>query len=961
MATTTATTTTTNNATLTILTANVRGFRTNVGELTHTALTQHADIVVAVETFLDDSCVTTCDKITGYSHWTRRDRHGGQGGGLAVCHREGLQIDFLTVNTPDVLEIMFLRALLEDRGALLLCVMYRPQWQGSEPLTYLTDNLDDIMATHHCQNVVVVGDLNQHLVMRAFTELTVVQGLHNHVDFPTHQRGGSLDPVLTDLAGGSVRCRPLDFVGTSDHLAILSTLTLAPAREEERRRTIWLWDRADWGEIRRALRELPWDTVLTGDPHHDVNTFTTILLNLQQEHVPHRSYTTNPKDQPWFGYRCRVAAEKKHSAWQRYKRRPTQRNKALHRAACKAMTQAAKWARTRWEEHNRRRLSSNQMDAKSWWSLVKENQGLTSHDRVPALTKPCGGLAVTSQEKADVLAQMFSEKMRTPEPEKQPPPLPRLAVANINNIVVTRDAVRRHLKGVNVRKAPGPDGVSPHFLKHCADELTTPLANIFHQCLVSGTWPSQWKEARVTPVHKKKKRSDPKNYRPISLLSVLSKTFERIIGEQVTRFLDEHHLQSQRQFGFRKGRSTADMLLLMTQSWHDALDAGRPSLVIALDIAGAFDTVWHRGLLAKLEQIGITGDLLHLFSSYLTNRSLRVVVNGHTSASYPVEASVPQGSVLGPILWNIYLNDLLQSTPSARAYADDCTLSWTYEREEAEEVVQSANALLSDVMAWGDRWQVKFAPDKTQAMVVSRSPRDAREMRGRLRMGANTVPLQDSVDILGVEIDSRLLFDRHLENVARQASQKVTLLRRLRHLLDAEGLLTLYKAQVRPVMEYAPLSWMSSARCHLNLLDKVQRRAERLINDARQPRPPPQQPWRQQRQQLGQEDEPELRDTLEHRRRVAALTVLHKAQIQQVPHLADLRATWRRSERCTRTVQSNDLLLEVPRSHSSSHQRTFSSAAAVWWNDLTAVVDIRPLSTQQMKVATHKWLRLHPP
>ena len=119
---------------------------------------------------------------------------------------------------------------------------------------------------------------------------------------------------------------------------------------------------------------------------------------------------------------------------------------------------------------------------------------------------------------------------------------------------------------------------------------------------------------------------------------MVSKIFERVIGEQVPSFLNDHHLHSPRQFGFRKGRSTSDLLLLLSKSWHDALDAGRPSLVIALNIAGAFNTVWYRWILAKLEQLGITGDLLHLLSSYLTGRSLRVVVNGHTSASFPVEA-----------------------------------------------------------------------------------------------------------------------------------------------------------------------------------------------------------------------------------------------------------------------------------------------------------------------------------
>ena len=172
-------------------------------------------------------------------------------------------------------------------------------------------------------------------------------------------------------------------------------------------------------------------------------------------------------------------------------------------------------------------------------------------------------------------------------------------------------------------------------------------------------------------------------------------------------------------------------------------------------------------------------------------------------------------------------------------------------------------------------------------------------------------------------------------------------------------------------MEYAPLTWMSSARCHLKLLDKVQQRAERLIAGAQQPAQQQQRHPQQQQQQLVQPSQqsrqqqhealgdPVLRDSLEHRRKVAALTVLYKAQVAHVPHLMDLRATWRRSERSTRTVLSgNDFLLEVPRSHSNTHQRALSSATVKWWNDFTSAVNIEGLSTQQVKVAAHRWLRL---
>ncbi len=322
------------------------------------------------------------------------------------------------------------------------------------------------------------------------------------------------------------------------------------------------------------------------------------------------------------------------------------------------------------------------------------------------------------------------------------------------------------------------------------------------------------------------------------------------------------------------------------------------------------------------------------------------MVGGRTSAAYPVEASVPQGSILGPILWNIYFNDLLQSLPVASAYADDCTLSQSYDRGAAADVIETANRQLGDIMAWGRRWQVQFAAEKTQAILISRSREDARLLEGKLRFGEDTLAFKDSINILGVEVDSTLCFNRHLETVAHRASLRVTLLRRVRHLLDADGLMKLYKAQVRPVMEYCPLSWMSSAQCHLSLLDKVQRRAERLIHDSRsqqqQQHPQVRDRQRRQQQQQQQHQQPAGQhrqlDSLEHRRRVGALTVLHKAQVQHTPHLAALRVPWRRSERTTRTAVS-ELLLEVPRAHTTRCQRAFTCATAELWNTFTGHVD----------------------
>ena len=297
----------------------------------------------------------------------------------------------LSVPVPAWMEIMFLRVMLANGNALLLCAMYRPWWHRSEPLIWLSNHLDEIMESHRCQNMLIAGDLNQPEVPTAFTELMLVHGLTNYVTFPTHRSGSSLDPVLSDLPDGYVRCRPLDYVGSSDHIGILTSVSLSIAMDECTVRTIWAWNRADWTSIRRKLNETDWDSLLSGDVNEDVATLTSFLLELQYQYVPHRVYTTRPGDPPWFGYRCQVAAEAKYKAWERYKGNPTARNRRLHKQACKEMTRTCRWARETWRRDLRNKLGGTSVGCKEWWTIIKEQQGHITNTRIPVLTKSDGG------------------------------------------------------------------------------------------------------------------------------------------------------------------------------------------------------------------------------------------------------------------------------------------------------------------------------------------------------------------------------------------------------------------------------------------------------------------------------------------------------------------------------------------------------------------------------------------
>ncbi|KAG0723422.1 Transposon TX1 uncharacterized protein [Chionoecetes opilio] len=238
--------------------------------------------------------------------------------------------------------------------------------------------------------------------------------------------------------------------------------------------------------------------------------------------------------------------------------------------------------------------------------------------------------------------------------------------------------------------------------------------------------------------------------------------------------------------------------------------------------------------------------------------------------------------------------------------------------------------------------KLTFAPEKTQAMVVSQSPAAGPAVEGRLRFGGVPLPLQEAVKVLGVEVDRELKFDGHIKHIAKKASRRVSALRRVVSFLDRGGKLLLYKAHIRPYLEYAALSWMSCAASHTRRLDSIQRRALRVVEAADPPaQPEPVSPL----------------DSLEHRRDVAALVVFHKAQVQGVPHLAGLRQPPRVATRSTRTVLTNGDAVEVPRSNASQHQRTFAGRVSRMWNIFTAAVPhIQEMNTQSVKLAANRWI-----
>ena len=206
------------------------------------------------------------------------------------------------------------------------------------------------------------------------------------------------------------------------------------------------------------------------------------------------------------------------------------------------------------------------------------------------------------------------------------------------------------LRSLKTDKASGHDGIPPRFLKKFADELAPVLCRLYRLILIFCTYPSSWKYALVQPVPKKGDRSNPSNYRPIALTSAVAKVFETLLNSHFIKHLESNDLLSDHQYGFRKARSTGDLLSYLTYTWSSSLRNLGESLVVTLDISKAFDRVWHKALLAKLPAYGFTPSYCKLISSSLSNRFISVVADGATFASFPASSGVPQGSVLSPTL-----------------------------------------------------------------------------------------------------------------------------------------------------------------------------------------------------------------------------------------------------------------------------------------------------------------------
>jgi len=864
-------------------------------------------------------------------------------GGVCVYIRDNISCTRLPNLEAGMSDVIWLKLNLKLSTKFVCCVYRSPSNNSyNELFDIFSDKTSDLISQYPSAEIIFLGDFNVHNKEwlgstktdpqgRAAEAFAISNSLQNLIHEPTYfPRAAGHSPNPLDLFLTThpepykiTVCAPL---GRSDHgLINVEFPTQSETTESVPQRTLWHYNAADWEGLRDFFSAFPWKPICFSSPNptEACHQVTEAILSGIETFIPHtRKASRHPRHKPWFSKACDRARLVKVQTHRTFLQNPTPENRQAFTEARNEYNRTITQSKDTFNTRIKDKVISCPNGGKSFWSLAKNISQNFCKSAFPPLVFD-DEIISTSTGKAEIFAKMFAANSTLNPPPQLPPPTITPVPHKMSEIVFKTNEVRKILLSLDTRKSSGLDGIPAIVLKKCAPELAPVLTRLFQLSYNRGVFPDGWKKARLQPVPKKGSRSLPSNYRPIALLSALSKVMERIINIQILKHLEKHKLIHDRQYGFRQKRSTADLLSLVTNNWEKSLEFFGESQVVALDISKAFDQVWHAALLNKIPSYGLPPKLCGWINSFLSNRFISVVIDGHASNFHPINAGVPQGSILAPTLFLLHINDLLSSTVNPiHSYADDSTLHSSVRFPQAtsdheldsrrRSMHESLSRDLQTILDWGAKNLVQFNSSKTQSCPLSRKKLANPHP---ILMNGNILENKDSFDLVGITFEQDLNWHGQVSSIATSAAKKLGFLFRARKYFSPSNLYTLYVSQIRPCMEYCSHIWGSASPSTLKILDSIQRKAVRLIDD------------------------PNLTGrlpSLAHRRAVGDLSLFyryfHGLCSEELSSIVPPLDSPNRDTR--RTSHMHPFTVQLPTHRTSTFSRTFIPRVSRLWNQL---------------------------
>ena len=659
------------------------------------------------------------------------------------------------------------------------------------------------------------------LFLDLFVECGLTQWVHFSTFFPS---GNTLDLVLTsedDRVASVSSCAPLPgcqhlpvFVGVVFQLSPQSGTQHIVKRD---------WFRSDFLSISRELGDIEWEFLFTNLSVNDCySVFLEILTELIEMYVPVKPENPSPK---WLSSPPRALMRDRSRAWQLYK----DRRCSLGRNHPIVQNCLEDFQNINYRYRNFSQMKQSRYERKLV-SILKDAPK-AFHGYIRGRKKGCptvgplrlndGNLTADCASMCEEFASAFCSVFVNVDPVD---PMPdQYCSEQMNALQVTYDAVVGKLESLKSSSSAGEDNIHPLLLKSCAETLALPLSLIFRLSLSTGSLPDDWKRSKVVPIFKSGSKSSPLNYRPVSLTSVPCKVLERLLVEHIMDFINENGLFSQNQFGFRSGHSAEDQLLLIYSDVVKQVDIGNIVDMLFLDYSKAFDVVNHRLLLRKLSSLGFSRQMIGWIEGFLCGRRMSVSVGGESSRFVDVSSGVPQGSVLGPVLFLIYVNCIAEGLKCKwYAYADDFKLYIQYPKGQDQD---NSTVLQSDLSLIDSRsisWNLNLNPAK--CVVVRFGGGAYQEAGSGYFVGNQELRLVEFHRDLGIVVDHTLKFHRHINTLVCKASGLANQLLRATICRDGDFMVALFVSHIRPLLDYCSTVWNLGYLGDLRKLESVQRR-----------------------------------------------------------------------------------------------------------------------------------------
>ena len=777
-----------------------------------------------IDAFLDSEL-----DIEGYKVY-RHDRNS-KGGGVFIMIKNNL----ISVEEPELVtdcEISWVKIYLKGRPELHVGCFYMPH-RNMPDLEQLDKSLLKLNKSKF-RHIILCGDFNcpyinwdnhsvkddpnitnkQPQIHQELLDITARHGLSQLVTEPTYIEGNMLDLCFT--SNNSLVTSTNIIPGVSDHDVVVVDTMIRPQYQRFKKRKFLLYNKANWPNLKDKCIEI--SSKIKEKYEADnldptlCSTFNSLLHTSVDDNIPSK-FISNRNSLPWMN----TELKKKIRAKSRlHKRARDTGNWDAYKEHQKMVKSELKKAEDEYV-HKAILEGLKNKDSKPFWRYVKsrkrDNIGVS-----PLFSN--GKLESDSKTKADILLNQFSSVFTTDDSTDMPP-VDKRVEESMKNIVIEVKGVEGLLKKINASKASGPDNIPNRILKECATELAPAIAILFQQSLDTGTLPEDWTSANVSPIFKKGDRHRPENYRPVSLTSVLSKLLEHIVCSNLMSHLTTNKVLTDLNHGFRAGFSCETQLAVTLDELTRNLDRGLQTDIAILDFSKAFDTVPHDKLLHKLESYGIRGSTHDWIRNFLTGRKMRVVVDGEHSGEAEVLSGVPQGTVLGPLLFLCHINDLPDCVSSmVRLFADDCLLYRAIKNRQDHIELQND---LKKLEEWANKWGMRFNADKCYILSINSKSSHYYQLNGTILKEVEDNPY------LGLTISNDLRWTKQIGKTTAKASSALGFIRRNLQQCPQETRLQAYISLVRSQLEYGAVIWDSSVQQEIDQLERIQRQGARFI------------------------------------------------------------------------------------------------------------------------------------